>query len=54
MICCPIKSVKNRAPKASSIDKAYALSDRAPIPEPLLLSPLIAGPFIVPVTRWVE
>jgi hypothetical protein len=52
---CPLKPIKNRPTKTSSIDKAFALPDRATPLEPVSWSsPLTAGPYLVPVTRWIE
>jgi hypothetical protein len=50
---CPIKPIKHR-PAMTSIDKAFALPNRVTPPEPVAWSPILAGPFLVPVTRWVE
>jgi hypothetical protein len=51
---CQVKPIKNRLTKTSSIDKAFALPARPAQPEQVDWSPILAGPFIVPVSRWVE
>jgi hypothetical protein len=51
---CLCKPIKNQAPKASSVDKARALADRAPQPEPVVWSTYTPGPYLVPFTRWIE
>ena len=51
---CQVKPIKSRPAKTSSIDKAFALPDRAVQPEQVAWSPILAGPFVVPVSRWVE
>jgi hypothetical protein len=52
---CLCKPIKNQAPKTTSIDKAFALADRTPQPEPpVAWSTYTPGPYLVPVTRWIE
>jgi hypothetical protein len=48
------KPIKNQAPKTTSIDKAFALPARPETVEPTAWSVYTPGPYIVPVTRWVE
>ncbi len=50
---CQVKPIKSR-PAKTSIDKAFALPERVAQPEQFAWSPILAGPFIVPVSRWVE
>jgi hypothetical protein len=50
---CQVKPIKNQTPKNTSIDKAFALPDRATAPELVSWTPYTAGPYLVPVTRWV-
>lgn len=50
---CPIKLPKSQ--KTASIDRAFALPSRDEIKiNQVLSTPLTAGPFLVPVTRWIE
>jgi hypothetical protein len=52
---CQIKPIKSRNLKASSIDKAYAEPKADDLPtEVVMWSPHTAGPYLVPVTRWIE
>jgi hypothetical protein len=51
---CRVKPIKNRNTKTSSIDKAFALPERAALADQVSWSPITAGPYLVPVTRWVE
>ncbi len=51
---CQVKPIKNQAAKTTSIDPAYALPNREARVQPIAWSPLTAGPYLVPVTRWVE
>jgi hypothetical protein len=52
---CQVNPIKIQAPKSTSIDKAFALPKRAAKTEELTWSsPITAGPYLVPVTRWVE
>ncbi len=51
---CFLKPARNPAPKTTSLDKADALPDRTAKVDPALWTPLTAGPYLVPVTRWVE
>lgn len=54
MIClCQVKPIKSR-PAKTSIDKAFALPDLTAQPDQVVWSPILAGPFVVPVSRWVE
>jgi hypothetical protein len=51
---CFLKSHKNQPPKTTSIDKAFARPERPAKVEPASWMPLTAGPYLVPVTRWIE
>ena len=51
---CSLKSIKNPAPRTTSSDKASAMPGRSEKPDPTLWTPLTAGPYLVPVTRWIE
>jgi hypothetical protein len=51
---CLFKSLKCQAPKSPAADRTLTPSDRSPRTESIAWSPLTAGPYIVPVTRWVE
>jgi hypothetical protein len=51
---CLFKPIKNQAPKTTAIDKASAMADRTPQPEPVVWSTYTPGPYIVPITRWIE
>ena len=51
---CQVKPIKNRPAPTTSIDPAFALPDRDVKVESIVWSPLTAGPYLVPVTRWVE
>ncbi len=51
---CRVKSIKNQRTSPTSIDPAYALPQRDVKVESFDWSPLTAGPYLVPVTRWVE
>lgn len=52
---CQTKPAKTPTRKSTSIDPAFALSQRAnPMQELTWTSPITAGPYLVPVTRWVE
>lgn len=51
---CQVKPIKPRTVKAVSTDKAFAAPDRAIRPEELFWSPMMAGPYLVPVSRWIE
>jgi hypothetical protein len=51
---CPTKLPRIQK-TTSSIDKAFALPNRNEIKiEEVLFTPSTAGPFLVPVTRWIE
>lgn len=51
---CQVKPIKTRTVKAASTDKTLVAPDRAMRPEELFWSPMMAGPYIVPVSRWIE
>jgi hypothetical protein len=51
---CQVKPIKNLPSKITSIDPAFALPNRDMRVESLDWSPITAGPYLVPVTRWVE
>ncbi len=51
---CQVKPIKTQAPKGTSIDKAFAVPASAIKVEDILWTPYTAGPYLVPVTRWVE
>ena len=51
---CLFKPIKNQAPKTTSTDTAFAVADRAPQSEPVVWSTYTPGPYIVPITRWIE
>lgn len=50
---CQVKPIKSR-PAKTSIDHAYALPTRPAQSEQIVWTPNLAGPFLVPVSRWVE
>jgi hypothetical protein len=51
---CFLKSSKNPTPKPTSIDKAFAAREHAAQINATSWTPLTAGPYLIPVTRWVE
>jgi hypothetical protein len=50
---CQVKPIKPSSTK-TSIDQAFALPDRTAPADHVAWSPILSGPFLVPVTRWVE
>lgn len=51
---CQVKPIKNQAGRSTSVDKAFALPARDIKVDDILWTPYTAGPYLVPVTRWVE
>jgi hypothetical protein len=51
---CPTKPIKNQTPKTASIDQAVVLNQRDAKADSVAWSPFTAGPYLVPVTRWIE
>jgi hypothetical protein len=51
---CQVKPVKARTVKIATNENATVAPDRAVRAEELFWSPMMAGPYIVPVSRWIE
>jgi len=51
---CPSKTLKTQAPRTAPIDQALTRPALHAKSEPTFWSPLTAGPYLVPLTRWIE
>jgi hypothetical protein len=51
---CQVKPLKTRTVKIATNENTLVVPDRAVRPEELFWSPMMAGPYIVPVSRWIE
>ena len=51
---CQVKPVKNLAAKKAAAETTFAKPERAGQPDAFAWSYYTAGPYLVPVTRWIE